>query len=379
MNFIEYLENIGENEVRDLLLSTDELLVTPKIFESLSSKLLSDYLIDVPRLKTCIFRFENLNNSNIEKLVDFFNISDIHYNINFEVQNIIGDISALFLALAETHSLLKLDLHMPWGVNDLTALSNFMAKTSTLTMLAISNLNLNGETAKFIADGIIKNSTIAALGLYHYNIDDKANFYLISALKSNRYIKHVEIEGIDIKDIKNFLLRNEKLYIKIMKSAIKAITYFAGEEQNFNAQDLIILLEKDKNYVLNKLKNTHFNWEYILKKSGTDNNIIEFKENLPIDQVGNYFSRLYNYKGENFNILKIIAKNTESSIEDREAFPFIYKQCMEKGYIEGQQEFKLFKFLPLELQHYIFSFATLVINNDLDAKLIGNQAVLDIE
>jgi hypothetical protein len=363
-NFIEYFEATGQSdEARDLT-KWEVLKVNCNLLRSFSTEELITLYNNTPEIRNIVSNFDIPSEEEIAK---FSNLLKDLKSIEFFSFSLTGnagtDVTSIFEALNNWNDLNVLRL----GVQNLTNesannLNKLIKDSRSIQHLSIIK-SVNDYTAKQIAEAIEHNISLDSIFYDELNPTQVFQEAFTQALTKNPYITTVTADFKE-KLIENIIARNKAYINKIEESIVKAAKYFSGNEEFYpNAKDMILLLEKEKHFITNKLlHNSEWNKSIIEKMSNEDqenSGLKAFIENLP-QNVETFFNKLENYKADNFLWLKCVLGSAQATAKELQNIDNVLEKYRDgNSNKEDLKEFKLFPYLTKEIQAKIFKLCDL--------------------
>jgi hypothetical protein len=364
INFIEYFEATGQSEEALDLKNMYSLEVRNQLLNSFSTEKLITLYKNTPEIRSICFNLISPSEEEIAKFSYLLKgLNNIEY-FSFRLTDDRGiDVSSIFEALNNWNNLKSLNLEALNLTNESAISLKNLIKDSKSIKSLIFHESVNDYTVERFSEAIEHNISLQNIFWTTLNLTQLSQNAFTEALPKNPYITLVHTEFAE-ELIYQITDRNKAYIHKIEQSIVKAVKYFTNSDEEYlNAKDIILLLEKEKHFITNKLLYDS-NWNKIIfeKMSEEDQenkDVKTFIENLP-QNVETFFNKLENYKADNFLWLKCVLGSAQAT---KEEFKHL-DETLEK-YRDGNsnkeelKEFKLFPYLTTELQTKIFKLCDL--------------------
>ncbi|MCC2647141.1 MAG: hypothetical protein K0R02_1206 [Rickettsiaceae bacterium] len=363
-NFIEYFEATGQSEEALDLKNMYSLEVRNQLLNSFSTEQLITLYKNTPEIRSICFNLISPSEEEIAKFSYLLkDLNNIEY-FSFRLTDDRGiDVSSIFEALNNWNNLKSLNLEALNLTNESAISLKNLIKDSKSIKSLIFHESVNDYTVERFSEAIEHNISLQNIFWTTLNLTQLSQNAFTEALPKNPYITLVHTEFAE--ELINQITDRNKAYIhKIEESIVKAAKYFTNSDEEYlNAKDIILLLEKEKHFITNKLLYDYYwNKSIIEKMSNEDqenSGLKVFIENLP-QNVKTFFDKLENYKADNFLWLKCVSKTAQATKEE-----FKHLDETLENYRDGNsnkeelKEFHPFPYLAKEIQTKIFKLCDL--------------------
>ncbi|MCC2646877.1 MAG: hypothetical protein K0R02_942 [Rickettsiaceae bacterium] len=363
-NIIEYFEATGQFKKASDLTEWNSLNIDYSLLRSFSTEQLITLCKNTPGVSKIYLTLATPSEEEVTKfsnlLKDLKNIKSFTFCLT---GNAGTDITSIFEALNNWNDLRGLRLDVSNLTNEsANSLKDLIKNSKTIEDLSFYR-SVNYYTMEKIAEALEQNISLDTIFCLNLNPSPLFQKAFTKALSKNPYITAV-ITDFAQESIKEIIDRNKAYIENIDQSIVKAAKYFTGNEEFYpNAKDIILLLEKEKNYITNKLlHNSEWNkiiFEKMSEEDQENSGLKAFIENLP-QNVETFFNKLDNYKADNFLWLKCVSKSAHATGEGVENIDNVLEKYRDdNSNKEELKEFHLFPYLTLELQAKIFKLCNL--------------------